>query len=348
MQEDMTEQPNKMVKLENYKFSGLDASLVGAIKSVIDYYQIPLTASWIYGMTGLAFLHVLDESMVEPNGGPPEPEVFRLVRNIGLDIKGFHVNAEGDDFTRLQAEAWDKAKQAINASQPVFAKNIDIGNQSSVIYAYDDIGYYTYTWHTGYENSEDVIPWNLLGLCQCPCISCVNDRKSEAVKAHSGGLISLNWANPIQAADDRTSFKEALEFVIRLNEKGAYQWSGKTYLVGSQAYERWLMALESNKLNKYFFSLFIEILYEARSHAITFLSEIKIKLKNMNLRLMDELVHTYSEIAFKYKILKDTYPYSEPREFELKQSDQCMVILREIMGLEMEALITIKEIYVSL
>ncbi|MFD2611579.1 hypothetical protein [Paenibacillus gansuensis] len=56
------------MQLENYKFSGIDASLVGAIKSVADYYQIPLTTSWIYGMTGLSFLHVLDENLVEPNG----------------------------------------------------------------------------------------------------------------------------------------------------------------------------------------------------------------------------------------------------------------------------------------
>ncbi len=50
MQENILNSPIKLVRLENYKFSGLDASLVGAIKSVVVYYQIPLTASWIYGM----------------------------------------------------------------------------------------------------------------------------------------------------------------------------------------------------------------------------------------------------------------------------------------------------------
>ncbi|MBO7744394.1 hypothetical protein I8J29_09325 [Paenibacillus sp. MWE-103] len=89
------------VQLENYKFSGIDASLVGAIKSIADYYQIPLTTSWIFGMTGLAFLHVLDEDLVEPNGGPPEPEVLNLVRNIGLEIDGLHVYAERVDFINL-------------------------------------------------------------------------------------------------------------------------------------------------------------------------------------------------------------------------------------------------------
>ncbi|PWV97362.1 hypothetical protein DFQ01_1214 [Paenibacillus cellulosilyticus] len=349
MQEDMIVQANGTVKLENYIFSGLDSSVVGAVKSVADYYQIPVTASRIYGMTGLAFLHVLDDDMVEPNGGPPDPEVYRLARNIGFNIEGFHTTAEGEEFTRLQAEAWDRARQAISAGQPVFAKNIDIRNQTSVIYAHDDIGYYRYNWHTGYENSEDVIPWNSLGLGQCPCIHCVNDRKSSGTLTdQSSGLISLHWGEPIQSADERTSLKEALEFVIRLNEQGSYQSFGKSYLVGSQAYEKWLSALESNKLDKYFFSLFIEILFEARSHAITFLTELKGNLDHLNSGIIDELIHTYTEIASKYKVLKETYPYTEPREFELKQSEQCAVILRELMALDGEAMGRIKEIYSAL
>ncbi|MGY3714937.1 hypothetical protein ACWE42_05380 [Sutcliffiella cohnii] len=58
---------DNIVKLENYKFSGVDASLVGSIKSVADYYDIPLTTTWIYGMTGVAFLHIVDEKSIEPN-----------------------------------------------------------------------------------------------------------------------------------------------------------------------------------------------------------------------------------------------------------------------------------------
>ncbi|SHE15086.1 Uncharacterised protein [Chlamydia abortus] len=91
---------------------------------------------------------------------------------------------------------------AINSKQPVFAKNIDIGNQTSIIYAYDEIGYFTHSWHTGYAHSEDVIPWNLLGLSLCPCINCVNSRKTSEYTNSTGGLISLHWANPIQAVDE--------------------------------------------------------------------------------------------------------------------------------------------------
>lgn len=124
--------PSGTVQLENYKFSGLDASLVGAIKSVSVYYGIPLTTTWIYGMTGLAFVHVLDEHLVEPNGGPAEQEVFPLARNIGVEVQGLHVHAEGDQFHNLQKDAWEKAKLAINNKQPVFAKNLDIESVQSL------------------------------------------------------------------------------------------------------------------------------------------------------------------------------------------------------------------------
>jgi hypothetical protein len=337
------------VQLENYKFRGIDASLVGAIKSVADYYQIPLTTSWIYGMTGLSFLHVLDENLVEPNGGPPEPEVFNLVRNIGLEIAGLHVYAESEDFIKLQAEAWEKAKQAIASKQPVFAKNIDNGNQTSVIYAYDDVGYYTQNWHTGYEGSEDVIPWNLLGLSQCPCINCVNNRKSNNQMVNSeGGLISLHWAAPIEPADEIASLKNALEFVIRLNEQGSYMWSGKAYYVGSKAHEKWLSALEREVVDKYFFSLFIEILYEARSHAVEFLTQLKGRITGLNEQTIDEGINIYSEVASRYKTLKEMYPYEEPRQSEIKHKEQCITIVKELYQLERDCFKLLKEIHASL
>lgn len=337
-----------VVQLENYKFSGIDASLIGAIKSVSDYYQIPITTSWIYGMTGLAFLHVLDENLVEPNGGPTEQEVFHLTRNIGVKVQGLHVYAEADNFHNLQFDAWEKAKLAINSKQPVFAKNLDIENQTSVIYAYDDIGYYTHSWHAGYEDFDNVIPWNSLGLSHCPCINCVNYRKSSPTVNSAGGLISLHWATPIQPTDELTAFKKALEFVIRLNEEGSYKWSGKTYLIGSKAYERWLTALESNDFDKYFFSLFVEVLNEARNHAIKFLTEIKGKNIGVSEQLIDEGINKYSEVSSEYKILRDMYPYQEPRESEIKQKEQCIAILEKLYQLEMDCLKLIKKVYASL
>ncbi|MGO4185008.1 hypothetical protein AB4Z17_27960 [Paenibacillus sp. TAF43_2] len=336
---------NTLVKIDHYKFSGLDSSLIGAIKSTADFYQMPLSAAWIYGMTGLAFLHVIDERLVEPNGGPPEPEVFRLVRNIGLEVSGLHAYAEGEDFKRLQAEAWEKAKRALRANHPVFSKNIDIQNQTSVVYAHDDHGYYTYNWHTGYEHSEDAIPWSFLGLSRCPCINCVKNGEKSEQKNKAGGLISLHSVVPIQAVDERTAFIEALDYVIRLNEDGAYRWQGKTYLVGAKAYERWLDALERETMDKYYFSLFIEILCEARSHAVQFLTELKGTSLGMEGQSFNELIHTYRQVVSRSNKLKEMYPYQEPREREVKQKEQCITIVKELMALENDAFSILKDIY---
>jgi len=334
-----------MVKIDHYKFSGLDSSLIGAIKSVSDFYQLPLSAAWIYGMTGLAFLHIIDESIVEPNGGPPEPEVFRLVRNMGLEVSGLHAYAEGEDFKLLQAEAWELAKLALHVNHPVFSKNIDIQNQTSVVYAHDDNGYYTYCWHTGYEHSEDAIPWNFLGLSRCPCINCVKDRESSEQRNRTGGLISLHSAIPIQPIDERSAFIEALDYVIRLNEEGAYQWQHKTYLVGAKAYERWLDALETETMDQYYFSLFIEILCEARNHAVMFLTELKERALGLEKQRLNKLIHAYSEVVSRSNKLKEMYPYQEPRQREVKQKAQCITIVKELMILESDAFTILKEIY---
>jgi len=300
-------------------------------------------------MTGLAFAHILDELAAEPNGGPPEQEVFRLARNIGVDVQGLHVLAEGDQFHNLQKVAWENAQLAINNKQPVFAKNLDIENQTSVVYAYDETGYYTYSWHSGYEGCDDVIPWQFLGRSHCPCIHCVHRRlSSQDSYSPPRGLISLHWAAPCEPIDERTSCKEALEFVIRLNEEGTYQWLGKTYWAGSEAYERWLNGIERNKVDQYFFSLFIEILYEARSHAVMFLTEIKERKWGINGKGIDAAIHTYGEIASGYKTLKELYPYREPRESEIEHKEVCISVLTKVYRLEREALTLLKKIYADL
>lgn len=334
-----------IVKLRNYTFSGMDASQLGAIKSAADYYGIPLSPSSIYGMTGLAFLHILDENRVQPNAGPPEPEIFRLARNLGVDIKGFHQHAEGEVFAKLQAEAWETARWAINSNKPVFAKNLDIENQTSVIIAYDETGYYTHSWHMGYEHCDDVIPWNILGLSRCPCINCVNQRESSETTNDTEGLISLHWADPIPAKDEITAFKEALDYVVRLNQKGTYSWSGQKYFVGSKAYEQWIKGLERNTVQKFYFSLIIEVLYEARYHASIFLGEMKDKFNGPAVQLIEDAIQLYGEISARCNILKTRFPYEQPRELlSDKERKETLEILKEIAALDEDALTRLKMI----
>jgi hypothetical protein len=231
----------------------------------------------------------------------------------------------------------------------VFAKNIAQDNQTSVIVAYDDVGYYIKSWHTGNEHSEEVIAWNSLGLVRCPCINCVNERKVSEPRDLTSGVISLHWADPLPITDEITAFKEALRFAIRINEDANYNWSRTIYFVGSRAFEAWINGLERNQVNKFDFSLVIEVLNEARYHAKLFLMEMKDRFTTKSKQSIVEAIRIYEEISSRANILKNKYPYEQPRElFSNAEKEEMIPILREILLLERKALTFLKEIYVAL
>jgi len=339
------------VELANYYFSGLEASQIGALKSVLNYYQAPVSASWIYGMTGIAFLTVHDQTFLKPNAGPPDSDLFRLARNIGLQIEGTHTYAENERFRELQLDMWNKAREAIGQGYPVFAKNIDIENQTSVIYGYDSAGYYTYSWHggEGHDHADDVIPWDKLGKCYCPCSYCRGREENQETndnRRNEEGLISLHWAALVPAADPRTAFQAALEYLIALNDRGTIRWHNETLFIGEQAYLGWIQALEQNRIDKYWFSLTLEPIADARSHAVLFLREVKHLDIGVSSERIDEALEVYTKIAGIYKYLVQKFPYEQPREWmEDADREESVTLLKQVMQYEKRALDMIKAWY---
>lgn len=335
------ERINHKVELDNYHFSGLEASQIGALLSVLKYYKEPTSASWIYGMTGMAFLLVHDHEFKQPNAGPPDSQIFMLARNIGLDIEGVHTYAEQDQFRALQQDMWHHAYTAIDQGYPVFAKNLDIENQTSLVYGVDAEGYYTHSWHggEGHENWDDVIPWDRLGLSYCPCRYCRSRSEPLNPIASVPRLISLHWAKIIPAIEPLDALREALQFVIALNQQGVMYWHHHTYVVGEQAYIGWMKALEHNKIEKYYFSLTIEAIADARRNAVHFFNELKDLGLGVSSDLIDEAMEKYTKIAAHYTHLVHKYPYEQPREL-LDDMDRqaCIEILQKLMQDEKQAL----------
>jgi len=335
-------------KLDGYRFSGLDASQLGAAKSAADYYGIPLSATKLFAYTGLAFASAFDEGFSRPNAGPPEPDVFRLARNLGLGIEGIHRYAEGEAFCRLQAEAWELAQSAIRAGHPVFAKNVAQWNQTSVITAIDEKGYYVDSWHTGFERWDEVIPWDSLGLSRCPCINCVNERGAMEPGDPTSGLISLHWVRPVvPAQDDRSALKEALEFALARASKGTYEEFGERYWTGAEAFAKWGQAVESGRTEKYEFALLIEVVSEARRHALRFLTELRDGGElGLTLGAASEAVRVYDEISGIADALKERYPYEQPREsFDACEGSEVAEALSELARLEKRGLSCLGQIY---
>jgi len=344
----MIDQTRDKVELHHYFFSGMEASQIGALKSVLDYYNVSITPSWLYGMSGMAFLIVHDQTCKKPNAGPPESQLYKLARNIGLNIEGVHTYAEGDNFLELQRLMWDNARKAMNNGYPVFAKNIDIKNQTSIIYGYDDTGYYTGSWHSGngHENSDDVIPWEYLGQSLCPCGYCVRRRETFNYKPGAGGIISLHWATVTAVENDVTALRNALEFVVGLNERGSMEWHNDKYFIGKQAYDQWIREIEANHINKYDFSITLEPIAEARRYSIHFLNDIKDVINVRSPRLLDEAIDVYTKIASIYKGVVEKYPYEQPsEEFDDNDRRQIIKVLDELMFLEEQAITIIRTLY---
>jgi len=331
------EQIKPKVELDNYHFSGLEASQIGALHSVLRYYNVPATASWIYGMTGMAFLLVHHHDFKKPNAGPPEPQLFKLARNLGLEIEGTHTYAEDEQFRALQHHA----QTAIHKGYPVFAKNLDIRNQTSLVYGVDAEGYYTHSWHggEGHENWDDVIPWHRLGQAYCPCRYCLTRRETAGYIEEARGLISLHSAKIIQPAEPLVALKEALHFVLSLNQQGVLHWQHHTYYIGEQAYKGWIQALERDEITKYSFSLTLEPIADARQYAVRFISEWRDLGLGLSSELLDAAVEKYAQIAADYQRLVQKYPYEQPRESMTDiERLACLEILHTLMQDEKQAL----------
>lgn len=312
---------NKIV-LEGYRFTGFHKSHIGAIKSCIDYFNLPYSAAWIFGMTGSAFMIIVDEHLSVPNMGEPETAMFNLARHVGLDIRGFHDFESQASFNSKQREAWDGARAAIDQGLPVFAKELDLGNETSLVYAYDDQGYYTHSWHAGHghEGFDDVIPWTELGRNYCPCASCRAEaanyvRKSDSIfndHPKEGGFISLHIASSIKPSDDLTALRSALMLALEFFQREAFEWGGRTFYCGLTAYDKWMAALRNDTILGFYMGYFVDILHESRRYATQFLIEASEKFEgSLSIELKSTAEH-YQLMEEAYRFLNDLFPWSQP------------------------------------
>jgi hypothetical protein len=339
----------KTAYLDRLRFSGFHKSHVGAIQSCLDYFDIRCSPAWLYGVTGGAFLTILDSTVSAPNIGEPEEAMFELARHLGVEIKGFHTFATGpDSFRRLQEEAWDAARHALDRGWPVFAKELDLGNETSVVYAYDDEGYYTHSWHAGrgHEGFDEVIPWTRLGRNYCPCRSCRTkihngELSNEGVYTgdpENGGFISLHWASPTPPSDDRTALRAALRFVLEQSERSVFEWGDRTFHSGLSAYDRWIDTLRSGTIQGFYMGYYSDMFHESRRYAQLFLQEAGERFGEATGEQFLEAAEHYKLIREHFQALNELFPWAQPRA-PIEDPDRrrdAIELLERVRGLEAE------------
>lgn len=317
---------------------------------MLDYYNIPVSTPSIYGLTGIAFLLIHDQSFKKPNAGS-DSDIYKLARNIGLEVDGVCRFAENEEYIELQKEFWIKAKEAINNGIPVFSKNIDIENQTSLVYGYDEKGYYTHSWHSGegHDNWDNVIPWDKLGQALCPCSYCKSKRGLVMPRMENKGLISLHWATVAPMISISSALKDAFEYVIRLNDQGVISWGKDMYFVGGLAYKEWINALKQDLVNKYHFSLTLEPISDARNNAVLFFNEVKEIESLLPSSLIAEAIEVYEGISQAYKKLVRKFPYEQPFEaISTNDKEESIDMIQFLMQQEEKATNIIRRMFKEL
>ncbi|RAV22874.1 hypothetical protein [Paenibacillus contaminans] len=312
------------VSLERIRFAGFHKSHVGAIKSCADYLNIPCSAAWVYGITGSAFMSVMDEDCAAPNIGEPEERMFEAACHIGLDIRGLHAFAEAADFERLQREAWDAARNAIDRGLPVFAKELDLGNETSIIHAYNDEGYFTHSWHggSGHEGFDEVIPWQMLGRNYCPCAQCrarsrTGERANDSVYTGDpdrGGFISLHWATPCTPTDDLTALRAGIGLALDISQLSKYEWGGRTLYSGLLAYDRWIESVRTNNILGFYMGYYADNFHESRHNAFLFLREACERFDGELGKKLSAAADHYKLVKEQFQALSLLFPWSQPHE----------------------------------
>ncbi len=307
-------------------------------------------------MTGSAFVTVVDERMSAPNTGEPEAEMFQLAAHLGLDVAGFHTFADIETFNRLQQECWNAARASLDRGLPVFAKELDLGNETSLVYGYNDTGYFTHSWHagTGHEGYDDVIPWTMLGRNYCPCFSC-RTRALEGSwsrddvftgKQEEGGFISMHWVSPITPSDDLTALRAAIKFSVEFAKLGTYEWGGRIYYNGIAAYDQWIGALRNNTILAFYMGYYADIMHESRRYARLFLSEASVRFGGALANDLARMAEHYKNMEEEFRLLNNMFPWSQPHTpiDDPDRRQEAVKLLSRIRELEVEGIRMIEKL----
>jgi hypothetical protein len=299
-------------------------------------------------MTGAAFMIIVDDNLTAPNIGEPEEEMFQLARHIGLDIRGFHTLTNKVEFDRLQREAWNAARFALDQGLPVFAKELDLGNETSLVYSYNDEGYYTRSWHAGneHEGFDDVILWTQLGRNYCPCSSCKAKKLSkdwinEGVYTgdpQEGGFISLHWASPTSPSDIYIALQASLTYVLQFSRLEPYEWGGRKFYSGIAAYNRWMEALQNDTILGFYMGYFAGIFHESRHYAHLFLKEASLRFDGTLSEALSGAADHYKLVEEAFLSLSSLFPWSQPH-IPIEDPDrrrEAIELLTRIKQLEIE------------
>lgn len=323
----------QMKTLETLTWKPKWVTHLGCLKGCLDYLEIDVSDSWLFGASGHAFIINIHEEVCP--SGPTAWNSQRLVelcRNIGFELDIVQGHKSQKDFVEKQRLAWEKVRKAIDEGSPCYGWELDIP-EYYVIFGYDDQGYYFKG--PGCCSGKGPLPWGKLG-----------DTDIGVIK-----VVAVREASP---AEDGKTVKEALQFALE-HSKSPDKWIFPKYKAGLSGYDLWIEALKNEKAHGHGTAYNAAVWCECREHAVKFLREAKERLDRDIDPLLDEAIGQYEVAAEELGKVSELFPFlnttDEEKEANVRDSsklDRAIESLRIAREAEAAALGVLEKIVAKL
>ncbi|MGD9494695.1 MAG: hypothetical protein AB7Y46_00165 [Armatimonadota bacterium] len=306
-----------MNRLEGLRQRPLWITHLGSVLGCLEYLNIDLSPSWVYGGSGHAFVINVHELLCP--SGPTAWDTSMLDQlggNLGYLVDGVHSHRSHDDFPARQAIAWALVRGCIDTGVPCYAWEL-AAPEWYVITGYDDVGYYYDG--PGAQHGTQPLPWQSLAETEI-------------------GWLSVHCVLHSEAEPDDVAVREALTFALG-HARGRY--SNQDYATGPRAFEVWAEALETGRADRFGAGYNGVCWLECREMAVAFLREAKRRLPGRADALFDEALEHYSAVHQALKAAVERVPFQSPAE-EVEgarvQDPQAAALIRAAGAAEARAL----------
>jgi hypothetical protein len=250
-----------MHKLTGFTWVPQHNSHMGCLLAALAYLKIDISAAWLYGVTGYAFITNISAAADEscPTAWDYRM-IFDLAPNAGIQISGLNVSkaAAGERFPDRQREAQALICAAIDRGLPCYGWEVQPWMpEFGLITGYDDAGYYYGSYAAG-----GPVKWEEYG-----------DHDVKVIQAYA--------VQPCPPAPARQALRAVLDSVVRLSASPRGWTAGDMYTSGPAAFDVWANALESAEARRDGTSYNALVWHECRVQAVEFLQEAHQRLSGL-------------------------------------------------------------------
>jgi hypothetical protein len=285
----------RLKELDNLKWSPRWVSYLGCIQGCLDFLSKPISAAWLYGASGHAFV-----MNVTPDLCPSGPTdwntemITKLGQNIGYQCRIISGWKGKVNLRNLQETAWKHARKAIDKGDPCFGWELDLP-EYYIIYGYDEEGYYISG--PGCDDGKGPVPWKKPGTSPI-------------------GVLEIQSMEFKEAAEDEKTVFDSLSYALEYAHHPE-PWINPRSSGGLRAYDTWIGSLEKGIAAAFGLAYNAVVWQECRKYAAGFLHEARDRLNRTDLdELFEEATNHYDVVSENLGKVCELYPFSQTLEMK--------------------------------